>query len=268
MRSQRSIGYVHSSAFVSEEEAEREMRAYQGGNTDDCASRIVRFQSGKRFRHWEKNCIALGLSGGFVEPLESTGLYLSDLGAVALAEHFPFDSDHMEAMAYRYNRVMSNRYYEILDFINMHYCMTQRTDTEFWKTVQQSEHITDRLQAKLAFWKMKPPSSFDFEDQSFPGLSQQAMAADQSGADRRAAVDTAGLWNHESYECILYGMDFLKQEYNEKLGENRPKTQVHPHILERLQAASQKLPPHDVWLRQYLGMQDYATADKPAGWVA
>ena len=73
----------------------------------------------------------MGLAGGFIEPLESTGLYLSDLGSVMLAEHFPWNIENMPNMAFRYNRIMSNRYHEVLDFVNMHYCLTQRDDTAF-----------------------------------------------------------------------------------------------------------------------------------------
>ena len=267
MKSRRSIGYVHSSKYISDEDAEKEFRAYQGVGTEDLESRLVKFYVGKRHKHWQGNCIALGLSGGFVEPLESTGLYLSDLGAVALAQHFPYDDNHMEAMSQRYNRILSNRFYEILDFINMHYCLTRRTDTEFWREVQKPDRITDRLKAKFEFWKMRPPTAFDFEDQCFPGQSQMAMNASITGADTRAPVDTAGLWNHESYECIMYGMNFLDKEYDKKYGTDRPATRVYPNIIERLQLANQKLPPHALWLKSKLGMEDYPTATKPAGWV-
>ena len=197
MRNQRSIGYVYSSNFISDNDAENEMRDYQGGNTEQLASRIIPFTVGMRQKHWQGNCIALGLAGGFIEPLESTGLYLSDLGVVVLAEHFPFQDDAIDLLAFRYNRIMSNRYFEILDFINMHYCMTQRTDSLFWKEVQREEHITERLKEKLAFWKVKPPSSFDFEDQYFPTQTNRKKILKSldkiSGIDEREAVDTAGL---------------------------------------------------------------------------
>lgn len=265
MQNQRSIGYVHSSSFISLEDAEREMRAYQGAGCEDLNSRVIHFKVGRRQQNWKGNCIAIGLSAGFIEPLESTGLYLSDLGAVALAEYFPYRDQDMEALAFRYNRILSNRFYEILDFINMHYCLTQRTDTEYWKTVQRPEHITDRLQAKFDYWKTKPPTHSDFDDQLFPG--QIAQTSTSSTYDNRTAVDTAGLWNHESYECIMYGMNFISEEQNKRYGDNRPPLQVHPYIIQRLQMAKQKLPPHHIWLQRVVGMQQYPTAFRPAGWV-
>ena len=160
-------------------------------------------------------------------------------------------------MAKRYNRILSNRYYEVLDFINLHYCMTKRTDTAFWQEVQKSERINPRLQAKLDFWRVKPPSSADFEDANFAGM----------GDTNHPAVDTAALWNHQSYECILYGMEFLSEECDQRYGTNRPPMQIHPAIIQRLQAAKAKLPPHAQWLKQVVGMPDYPTKAKPAGWV-
>jgi tryptophan 7-halogenase len=267
MKNQRSVGYVHSSAFIDEAAAEAEMRAYQGPGCEELPSRIVKFKVGRRHQTWAGNCVAIGLSGGFIEPLESTGLYLSDLGAVMLAEHFPYDDAHMQAMAFRYNRILSNRFYEILDFINMHYCMTRRTDTAFWREVQKPERINDRLKAKLEFWRMKPPSAADFEDGCFMGVASNGSDAIVNGPDLRPSVDTAQLWNHQSYECILYGMGFLDKECDERYGTNRPPMPVHPAIFERLKAAKVKLPPHAYWLKQILGMDDYPSTAKPAGWI-
>lgn len=170
LRDKRSLGYVHSSAFLDAEGAEAELRAFEGAHSEGLDARLVPFKVGHRRQQWYKNCIAIGLAGSFIEPLESTGLYLSDLATVMLAEHFPRD-DNYEPLAYRFNRILSNRYYEILDFINMHYCLTQRADTEFWREIRKPERITDRLQAKFDYWRIKPPSPSDFEDMYFPGMS-------------------------------------------------------------------------------------------------
>ncbi len=266
MQNQRSIGYVHSSSFIEQDAAEKEMRDYQGGNTDDLNSRTVFFKVGKREQAWKGNCVAIGLSNSFIEPLESTGLYLSDLGSIMLAQHFPFDDNQMEAMAFRYNRIMSNKFYEVLDFINMHYCLSQRTDTEFWKTVQSEEHITDRLKAKFEYWNKKPPSPFDFEDQNFNGLNYAPSHASSTLIDSRNPVDTAGIWGHVNYQWILYSMEF-ENRFGNTLNENAMKTQRPQEILNRLAMAKQKLPTHAEWLQKKIGMQDYPTAYKPAGWV-
>ena len=169
----------------------------------------------------------------------------------------------MKAMSHRYNRVMSNRFYEILDFINMHYCLTQRSDTDFWLEVQKPEHINDRLKAKLEYWAMKLPTPLDFEDQCFAGLSSKAAA---SSIFSTGPVDTAGLWNHESYLCILLGMDFVKAEDALFNPTNRSRPKIFRRVLETLQEAQKILPPHANWLQKTVGMKYYKTAGIPAGW--
>lgn len=253
LQNTRSLGYVHSADFISAEQAVDELRAFEGPHAAGIDVRIVNFRVGRRARVWSGNCIAIGLAGGFIEPLESTGLYLSDLASVMLAEHFPYTDDY-EAMAFRVNRILANRFYEILDFINMHYCLTRRVDTPFWREVQKPERINDRLAAKLDFWRRKPPSASDFEDQFFPGQPGLPIETGAGPADSRPAVDTAGLWGHTSYEAILYGMDFLREECDRWFGDARPRTQLFRQVLDALQAARQMLPPHDRWLMQELDM--------------
>jgi len=256
LQNRRAWGYVHASEYVGEDEAENELRAFVGSLADDLPARFVPFKVGYRAKSWVRNCVAIGLSAGFIEPLESTGLYLSDLAAVMLTEHFP-NGDDMEPLAFRFNRIVANRFHEILDFINMHYCLTRRTDTEFWREVQRPERIHDRLKAKLDFWRVKPPSPADFEDQFFPGQPDTPLPSGGLPGDHRSPVDTAGVFSLSSYEPILYGMDFLKEECDQWFGTDRPPSQVPQRIVERLQMAPQKLPPHDVWLKQVVGMPDY-----------
>jgi len=257
LQTSRSLGYVHSSSYISQEDAEKEIRKYGGPASEELPSRVINFKVGRREKAWVKNCLSIGLSSGFIEPLESTGLYLSDLASVMLAEHFPFRDEDNEAMAFRVNRIMANRFYEVLDFINMHYCLTKRTDTEFWREVQKPERITERLQAKFDYWKIKPPTMSDFEDQFFMTQSGAPLNAGNFAGDHRTAVDTASLWNHESYECIMYGMGFLVDEYRDKNTEALGLPPMPRAILDRLQAAPHKLPPHEVWLQRVLGMKQY-----------
>ena len=256
LQDRRSLGYVHSSAFQEDDDAERELRAFEGGHAADLPSRIVHFKVGHRAKAWAGNCIAIGLSGSFIEPLESTGLYLSDLATVMLTEHFPFGK-HMETLAYRFNRIMANRFYEILDFINMHYCLSRRTDTAFWREIARAEHVTDRLKAKLEFWRLKPPSNADFEDQYFPGQPTTLLPSGGLPGDHRPPIDTGKLFTRSSYEAVLYGMDFLREECENRYGNRRPPTAIHRHVAERLALAPQKLPPHDLWLQRIAGMNAY-----------
>ena len=253
LQTRRSLGYVHSSAFISEEDAERELRGFEGDHAESLPSRLVRFRVGRRERQWAGNCVAIGLSGGFIEPLESTGLYLSQIGSAVLAEHFPYGDD-LAPLAFRFNRIMANRFYEILDFINMHYCTTRRRDTEFWREVARPDRINDRLRAKFEYWRIKPPSISDFEDQFFPGQPDTSV---ESGEDSRHPIDTGRLWNHYSYETVLYGMDFLRDECRTWFGDARPRPAVLQKVIEAINTGPQKLPPHDTWLKRVVGMEDF-----------
>ncbi len=222
----RGTGYVYSSQFIDEQTAEAELRASEGVHADQLPTRKLNFYVGRREQFWAKNCIAIGLSGGFIEPLESTGIYLIEFAAVTLCEHFPYSND-MAPLAKRFNTIVANRYEELLEFVNLHYCLTQRTDTEFWRAVQKPEHICDGLKAKLAFWQHKPPSFSDFDDQF-------------------------RLFSHQSYEYILYGMDFYKTGFSERFGRQQHKTQLPDNIAQIVAAAKTRLPKHEQWIHAEL----------------
>jgi tryptophan halogenase len=192
-----------------------------------------------------------------MDPMESTGLYLSQAASELLAEHFP-TTDDMAPLAFRFNRIMANRFYEILDFINMHYCLTRRTDTEFWREVRRPERINDRLRAKLDYWRIKPPSVSDFIDQVFPGQPVDQLLSGGPSGDNRFPIDSGRLFHHHSYMAILYGMDFLSEECREWYGENRPRPEVRQKVLAAIKKAPGKLPPHDAWLKRMVGMADYS----------
>ncbi len=265
-QTRRAIGYVHASDFISPEDARRELLAYQGDGFEETDTRLIKFKVGQRRKAWAGNCIAIGLSGGFIEPLESTGLYMCELAAVTLAEHFPHKDEDMQALAFRFNRIISNRYYEILDFINLHYCLTRRNDTAFWREVQKPDRINDRLKAKLEHWQMKGPSQSDFEDQAFYGFNYNRPLDNDPEIDERPPVDTGSLWNHSSYEAILFGMDFRGPEFESRFGELREKSIPVPFVLNAIQKAPKELPPHHIWLHLALGMKKWPIAPSPQAW--
>lgn len=256
LQSRRSLGYVHASAFINEDEAASELRGFEGSHAGSLDTQIFEFSVGYRAKPWTRNCVSIGHAAGYVEPLESTDLYLASLATEMLVEHFPYGDD-AATLAFRYNRILANRCYEILDFLNMHYCLTRRTDTEFWREVRKPERINDRLGAKLDFWRVKVPSMSDFIDQRFPAHPDTGMPAGDLPGDHRAPVDTATLFGIDNYEAILYGMDFLAEECDQWFGEKRPKTRVPKRVVERLRRAPDALPLHAAWLQQAVGMPDY-----------
>jgi tryptophan halogenase len=143
-------GYVYSSAFIDEDEVHR--RLVEGAEGAPLADPLpLRFRTGHRRAFWEKNCVAIGLSGGFVEPLESTSIHLTQMGIQRLINLWPGRGFTAAEIAH-YNRLMTADYERIRDFIVLHYNATQRDDTEFWRYVGNME-IPDTLASKLDIFR-------------------------------------------------------------------------------------------------------------------
>jgi len=151
-----SSGYVFSSKFSSDQQAMRVLRDSVHGEPMQ-EPHFIPFKNGLREQFWKKNCIALGLAGGFLEPLESTAIHLAIRGLENMLELFPnLEEGQCEwpALAEEYNRRMRVDYEEIRDFILLHYNTTQRTDTEFWRHCQ-SLPVTDTLASRLELFRAR-----------------------------------------------------------------------------------------------------------------
>lgn len=150
-------GYVYSSKFITPEEAEKEFRAYLGPAAEGVPANHIKMRIGRNERSWVKNCIAIGLSSGFVEPLESTGIFFIQHGIEELVNHLPGDTID-EAMVASYNRAVANAIDGVRDFLILHYCTTDRNDTEFWRATKQVA-IPEELQERLQIWKKRLPNA-------------------------------------------------------------------------------------------------------------
>ena len=124
-------GHVYSNAFTTDDEAARVLLDGLDGRALD-EPRQLRFTTGRRRKQWVKNCVAVGLAGGFVEPLESTSIGLIETAVGTLISLFP-DTDFSPGLADEFNRVIGYRYESVRDFIVMHYKLTSRDDTDFWR---------------------------------------------------------------------------------------------------------------------------------------
>ncbi|MEP9358050.1 tryptophan halogenase family protein [Sphingomonas sp. KR3-1] len=175
----RGIGTVYSSAHMSDDEAAQVLRGYIGH--DAYRARIIPFEPGYREAQWVKNCVAVGLAGGFLEPLESTGVVLIEAAVGMIAELFPH-SGPIDAPAKRFNELIVARFERIINFLKLHYCLSRR-DEPFWRDNADPASIPAALQELLRQWRHRPPGRFDFT------LDLESFA-------------------FFNYQYILYGMDF------------------------------------------------------------
>ncbi len=151
-------GYVYSSAFISAESAEQEFRQHLGAAANNRQASHIKMRIGRNRNSWVKNCVAIGLSSGFVEPLESTGIFFIQHGIEELVSHFPNKSFNQE-LIHSYNKVIADCIDGVREFLTLHYYASDRTDTEFWKATKNNIKVLEELQEKLRLWKNRLPSN-------------------------------------------------------------------------------------------------------------
>jgi tryptophan halogenase len=146
LRNSTGHGYVYSSRFCSDTEAKTTLlKGLDSPRISD--PRVIPFVTGRRNEFWKGNCLALGLSGGFVEPLESTAIHLIARGMDLLLRLFP-DVECHASLQREYNRRMGADFAEVRDFIMLHYCTSEREDSDFWrwcKTMEIPESLRERI---------------------------------------------------------------------------------------------------------------------------
>ena len=173
----RGLGYVYSSAHTDDQAAERVLRRYleKTGTPDAGSARKLSFQPGYRSRFWHRNCIAIGLSAGFIEPLEASALALVELSAAMLSDEMPATRDTMDIVARRFNEAFTYRWERVIDFLKLHYVLSQRSDSAYWRDNREQATIPERLAESLALWRYRAPSRYDLGriDEVFPSASYQ-----------------------------------------------------------------------------------------------
>ena len=240
LRERRGIGYVYSSRHTDDARAEQVLRDYIGPAAAGLTPRLLKFEAGHRPLQWVGNCVAVGLAAGFVEPLESTGIGLIEMAAYLIAHLLPADGA-MERTAALYNRLMDERFRRIYDFIKLHYCLSQRADSAFWRDNTDFASVPDSLRARLETWRCRPPHRLDF-------------------------VTDTEMFLPASWQYILYGMEFrtgldtLRAAYREgerAQAEFAMLRQVAPH-------AVRDLPDHRALLERLCAGAENAARTPPA----
>ena len=187
LQSRRGIGYVFSSNHSTEEEALSTLGAYlkksapaSGVSADD--ARLIKFRSAYRDTPWIKNVVAIGMSQGFVEPLEASAIVMIELSATMISDTLPACRDRMEPAARRFNERFSYRWERIVDFLKLHYVLSERSEP-YWTDHRDQSTWPTRLVSLLEQWRSEVPSREDF-------------------------TQTLEIFPAASYAYVLYGMGF------------------------------------------------------------
>ncbi|GAB2504584.1 tryptophan halogenase family protein [Microbulbifer agarilyticus] len=197
LQSRRGTGYVYSDNHTSPDVAEATLRAYnkevlnkQGESTSNLAvdvdqldARQIDLRLGYREKVFHKNCVGMGLSAAFLEPLEASAIFLIEASCNMLTELFPQRMEQLATLEKKYNAVFTQRWHRVVDFIKLHYFLSRRTDSNFWLDNTDITTLPDSLKEQLEFWKFYPPTRFDMPSALEPFV-------------------------RESYEFILYGMEY------------------------------------------------------------
>ena len=201
LSNRRGIGHVYSSEHTSAEKAYDNLHQYLSQDVADINSlnfREITIKPGYREKFWEKNCVAVGLSAGFLEPLEASALMLVEISAAMIAEQLPATRQTMDIVSKRFNKTFLYRWERIIDFLKLHYVLSQRTDNAFWIDNRNSDTIPNSLQELMTLWQYQYPWHDDF--------------------DRTTEVFPAA-----SYQYVLYGMGFKTHASHIGMSDNMQK---------------------------------------------
>ncbi len=172
LQTRRGVGCVYASKYMKDNQAEHILRSYI--RDEDVDVRMLKFTPGHRSHFWHRNCLAIGLSAGFLEPLEASAIVLVELSAEMLVMNLPMNRAAMDIEAKKFNALFTYRWARIIEFLKLHYVLSRRNEP-FWRDNRDPETIPDQLQDNLTIWEYRSPSQYDFEQASevFPAASYQ-----------------------------------------------------------------------------------------------
>ncbi len=200
-------GYVYSRRFLSSEEAEAALRRHLGPAADGVSASHIEMRIGRCRSSWVKNCVAIGLASGFVEPLESTGIFFIQHGIEELVNHFP-GAVPDEATVRSYNRVVGDCIDGVRDFLTLHYRTTDRADTGFWRAVHQAE-VSPELGERLDLWQQRLPNPRNINPR-FHGFEAYSYSVMLLGLNHQPAASLPAL-DHLGDERALHAFRQLRE---------------------------------------------------------
>jgi tryptophan 7-halogenase len=180
LQTRRGVGHVYSSAHTSETEATATLRDYvrrisPRSDLDRLTFRTIPFEPGYRRKFWVGNCVAVGLSGGFIEPLEASALALIEQAAGIISRQLPVSREVMTVVAKRFNEKMAYHWGRVIEFLKLHYVLSQRDDSDYWCACRDRASWPESLRDKLLLWQQQAPWHDDAPrvDELFPSASYQ-----------------------------------------------------------------------------------------------
>lgn len=219
-------GYVYSSNHLSADNAETELRKHLNLLESDIPARHLKMQVGQLQQHWTHNCIAIGLSQGFIEPLEATALHLVQV-CIELFVHQFEKGGFTSARRDDYNREVSYRFERVRDYIVAHYKMNTRDDSEYWRENRANTHMSDYLKFILNTWYKREDLNLEMERQNinshFDAVSWHCLLAGY-GAFPPLDKNQPGkgdLYIEQKVEEFLAGCSLNFREHNQILGEQQ-----------------------------------------------
>jgi tryptophan halogenase len=190
-------GYVYSSQFISDDDAEKELRGFFGKKAEHAEVRRIKFQSRRRRNAWVKNCVSIGLCSNFLEPLESTGLYFVYAALYQLIRNFPHKTID-PVLRDKFNQKIRYMVDEMRDFIIMHFKTAGRRDTPFWLANHHETPCPDSLKLLLERYKA--------------GLPLKTTHQSDIKLYASFGVQFDNFWTNTNYMSILCGVDYLPDQ--------------------------------------------------------
>ncbi|MDT8999916.1 tryptophan halogenase family protein [Paucibacter sp. APW11] len=230
----RGTGFVYASQYMQEDEAVAAFARYLGRPLEGFAPRKIAMKIGYRQQAWTHNCVALGLAQGFVEPLEATSILLTDFAAGLLARNFPRWRGDAERLRPHVNQVLGYAWERIIDFVQMHYHVSDRNDSAFWRDNRFGTHVSELLRERLDKWRIYHPQQTDFSSR----------------------FDLFGV---ENYLYVLYGMRFATRGFPISEFERSDSHQQLERIRAQTARLVAQLPSHRDWLN---GLREAARAQQ------
>jgi hypothetical protein len=222
-------GYVYSKDFTTDDAAARVLLDGLDGRALG-EPRQLRFTAGRRRKSWVKNCVAIGLSSGFLEPLESTSINMIENAVGWLIQFFP-GKDFQPSLANEFNRLVSQRYEFVRDFIILHYKVTDRRDSELWRYCANMA-IPDTLQHQIELFRE----------------TGRVMLYDHEG------------FSVSSYLSILMGLGLIPKAYD-PLVDLIDFNQLHAHfrnVRDAVAKVAGQAPLHEEYVRRHVAAGDTA----------